>query len=158
MGSVELMQRMLRQGIIIRECSSFNLKDHIRVAVRKRSENTLLIAAFTRSIAQWGRELAEKEIAHALDKGVAARSRIDCEYYPCHFAGQDCTFCFCPFYPCENTKTGGGVLHRSTGGTVWSCAGCELIHDSDIADKVLKELMGKKKIKDVWKLVMEPDL
>lgn len=158
LGSVDLTQRMLRQGIIIRDCTSFGLQNHIRVAVRKRSENRKLIAAFTNVIAQWGRELAEKEIANALVRGVAARSRIDCEYYPCHFAGQDCTFCFCPFYPCENTKTGGEVLHRSTGGTVWSCAGCDLIHDGHIADKVLKELMGGKKIKDVWKLVMEPHL
>ena len=149
---------MLRQGIIIRDCTSFGLKDHIRVAVRKRSENRKLIAAFTRAIAQWGCELAEKEIANALNRGVAARSRIDCEYYPCHLEGQDCTFCFCPFYPCENTKTGGEILQRSTGGTVWSCAGCDLIHNGDIADKVLKELMCGKKIKDVWKLVVEPHL
>jgi threonine-phosphate decarboxylase len=158
LGSVELTQRMLRQGIIIRECASFALKNHIRVAVRKRSENRKLIAGFTHVITGWGRELAEKEIANALNRGVAARSRIDCEYYPCHFAEQDCTFCFCPFYPCENTKTGGEVLHRSTGGTVWSCAGCDLIHDGDIADKVLKKLMSGKKIKDVWKLVVEPHL
>jgi threonine-phosphate decarboxylase len=158
LGSDELTERMLRQSIVIRECASFNLINHIRVAVRKRSENRKLIAAFTRAIAQWGCELAEKEIANALDRGVAARSRIDCEYYPCHLEGQDCTFCFCPFYPCENTKTGGEVLHRSTGGTVWSCAGCDLIHDGDIADKVLKELMSGKNIKDVWKLVMEPHL
>lgn len=158
LGSVELTQRMLGQGIIIRDCTSFDLKNHIRVAVRKRSENRLLIKAFAQVITQWGRELAEKEISNALVRGVAARSRIDCEYYPCHFAGQDCTFCFCPFYPCENTKTGGEVLHRSTGGTVWSCAGCDLIHNGHIAEKVLKELMGGKKIKDVWKLVMVPHL
>jgi threonine-phosphate decarboxylase len=158
LSSIELTQRMLRQGIIIRDCASFDLKNHIRVAVRKRSENRRLVAAFTRAIAQWGQELAEKEIANALDRGVAARSRIDCEYYPCHFKGQDCTFCFCPFYPCENTRTGGEDLHRSTGGTVWSCSGCELIHNGEIADKVLKELMGGKKIKDAWKLVMEPNL
>nr|WP_269850484.1 cysteine-rich small domain-containing protein [Methanosarcina horonobensis] len=30
--------------------------------------------------------------------------RKTCEYYPCHFEGQNCTFCFCPFYPCENEK------------------------------------------------------
>jgi Zn-finger protein len=149
---------MLRQGIIIRDCASFDLKNHIRVAVRKRSENRKLIAAFTQAITEWGHELAEKEIGKALDRGVAARSRIDCEYYPCHLEGQDCTFCFCPFYPCENTRTGGEVLHRSTGGTVWSCARCDLIHDGIIADKVLKELMGGKKIKDIWKLVVEPHL
>jgi len=149
---------MLRHGIIIRDCASFNLENHIRVAVRKRNENHRLIAEFLSVIKEWGSELAEKEIGLALDRGVAARSRIDCEYYPCHFAGQDCTFCFCPFYPCENTRTGGELIHRSAGGTVWSCAGCNLIHGGHIAEKVLKELMSGKKIKDVWKRVMEPVL
>ncbi|MCX9084403.1 MAG: threonine-phosphate decarboxylase CobD [Candidatus Methanoperedens sp.] len=158
LSSLELTQRMLRQGIIIRDCASFDLKNHIRIAVRKRSENQELIKALASVIKEWGQELAEKELDRALDRGVAARSRIDCEYYSCHFAGQDCTFCFCPFYPCENTETGGELLHRSTGGTVWSCAGCHLIHKGDIAEKVLKELMGGKKIKEIWKLVMEPEL
>jgi threonine-phosphate decarboxylase len=156
--SAELTERMLRHGIIIRDCTSFGLENHIRVAVRKRNENRRLIAAFSSVIKEWGSELAEKEIGKALVRGVAARSRIDCEYYPCHFEGQDCTFCFCPFYPCENTKTGGELIHRSTGGTVWSCAGCNLIHQGHIADKVLKELMKGKNIKEVWKLVMEPVL
>jgi len=158
LGSAELTERMLKKGIIIRDCASFGLENHIRVAVRKRSENRMLIAAFSSVITEWGKELAEKEIGKALVRGVAARSRIDCEYYPCHFEGQDCTFCFCPFYPCENTRTGGELIKRSTGGTVWSCAGCKLIHQGDIADKVLKELMSKKKIKEVWKRVMEPVL
>lgn len=158
LGSAELTARMLRHGIIIRDCSSFGLENHIRVAVRKRNENRKLIGAFSSVIKEWGGELAQKEISKALVRGTAARSRIDCEYYPCHFAGQDCTFCFCPFYPCENIKTGGELIHRSTGGTVWSCAGCNLIHQGQIADKVLKELMDGKKIKEVWKRVVEPVL
>ncbi|PWB50670.1 MAG: threonine-phosphate decarboxylase [Candidatus Methanoperedenaceae archaeon] len=158
LGSAELTARMLRHGIIIRDCSSFGLENHIRVAVRKRNENRKLLGAFSSVIKEWGGELAEKEISKALVRGTAARSRIDCEYYPCHFAGQDCTFCFCPFYPCENIKTGGELIHRSTGGTVWSCAGCNIIHQGQIADKVLKELMDGKKIKEVWKRVVEPVL
>ena len=158
LSSAELTERMLRHGIIIRDCTSFNLENHIRVAVRKRNENRRLIAAFLSVITEWGNELAEKEIGKALVRGVAARSRVDCEYYPCHFAGQDCTFCFCPFYPCENTRTGGELISRSTGGTVWSCSGCDLIHREEIADKVLKELMEGRTIKEVWKSVMEPVL
>ncbi|HEY9204776.1 MAG TPA: threonine-phosphate decarboxylase CobD [Candidatus Methanoperedens sp.] len=158
MSSTELAERMLRQGIIIRDCTSFGLEKHIRVAVRKRNENQRLIRAFGKAISEWGSELAEKEIGNALKKGVAARSRIDCEYYPCHFEGQDCTFCFCPFYPCENKRTGGELIQRSTGGTVWSCARCDIIHRGDIADKVLKALMEGKKIKEVWRLVIEPVL
>lgn len=158
LSSADLTARMLRNGIIIRDCASFDLENHIRVAVRKRNENRALVAAFLKVIKEWGSELAEKEIGLALDRGVAARSRIDCEYYPCHFAGQDCTFCFCLFYPCENTRTGGELIHRSTGGTVWSCAGCNLIHQGHIAENVLKELMNGKKIKEAWKRVMEPVL
>ncbi|HEX7628440.1 MAG TPA: threonine-phosphate decarboxylase CobD [Candidatus Methanoperedens sp.] len=158
LSSAQLTERILRNGIIIRDCASFNLENHIRVAVRKRSENRALIAAFMSVIKEWGSELAENEIGKALDRGVAARSRIDCEYYPCHFSGQDCTFCFCPFYPCENTRTGGELIHRSTGGTVWSCAGCNLIHQGHIAENLLKELMSGRKIKEAWKLVMEPVL
>ncbi|MDD5616615.1 MAG: threonine-phosphate decarboxylase CobD [Candidatus Methanoperedens sp.] len=157
-GSAELTGMMLKQGIIIRDCASFGLVDHIRVAVRKRHENRKLIKALSNVISEWGKKLAEKEIGQALEKGVAARSRVDCEYYPCHFEGQDCTFCFCPFYPCEDTRTGGKLIPKSTGGTVWSCIGCRLIHEQKIAEKVLAGLMKNKKIKDVWVLAMEPTI
>jgi len=157
-NSAELTARMLKRGIIIRDCASFGLENHIRVAVRKRSENRKLVDAFSKVISEWGNELAKKEIGKALEKGVTARSRIDCEYYPCHFEGQDCTFCFCPFYPCGDVRTGGELIRKSTGGTVWSCAGCNLIHRGDIAEKVLGALMEGKKLKDIWKLVMEPEL
>ncbi|MBU4222590.1 MAG: threonine-phosphate decarboxylase CobD [Euryarchaeota archaeon] len=157
-GPSELTEMMLKQGIIIRDCASFGLKDHIRVAVRKRQENRKLIKALSNVISEWGRELAEKEIGKALEKGATARSRVDCEYYPCHFEGQDCTFCFCPFYPCEDTRTGGKFIQKSTGGTIWSCIGCRFIHDGEIAEKVLEGLMKNKKIKDVWKYAMEPAL
>lgn len=157
-NSAELEERILSHGIIIRDCTSFGLENHIRIAIRKRSENRKLIKAVSSVISEWGSELAEKEIGKALERGVAARSRIDCEYYPCHFEGQDCTFCFCPFYPCEDKRTGGELIQRPTGGTVWSCAGCRLIHEGEIVDKVLKALMKGKKIGEVWELVMEPAL
>ncbi len=157
-NSSDLTERMLKNGIIIRDCSSFGLENHIRVAIRKRNENKKLIKAFSKVISEWGDELAEKEIGRALEKGVTARSRINCEYYPCHFEGQDCTFCFCPFYPCEDKRTGGEFVQRSTGGEVWSCADCRLIHESEVADNVLKALMKGKKIKEVWNITMEPNL
>ncbi|MFU8768006.1 MAG: cysteine-rich small domain-containing protein, partial [Candidatus Methanoperedens sp.] len=93
-----------------------------------------------------------------LERGVTARSRIDCEYYPCHFKGQDCTFCFCPFYPCGDERTGGRFVERAAGGSVWSCATCHIIHKGDIAEKVLKALMSGKSIKEVWEEVLEPEL
>jgi threonine-phosphate decarboxylase len=157
-NSMELAERMLRHGIIIRDCASFGLDNHIRVAVRRRGENQKLIRAIARVISEWGCELAEKEIGRILESGVTARSRVECEYYPCHFEGQDCTFCFCPLYPCENEKTGGEFVQKSTGGMVWSCAKCEIIHKGKTAEKVLKALMEGREIKDIRKLVMEHEL
>jgi threonine-phosphate decarboxylase len=65
----------------------------------------------------------------------------DCEYYPCHFPGHDCTFCFCPFYPCLDGLTGGRyVVSEKTGKDVWSCKKCDWIHKKDVAMKILREL------------------
>jgi len=161
MDSNEITQHMLEQGIIIRDCESFKGlgKDYIRVAIRKRDENQKLIDAFSRSITQWGKELADNEIEKAVHKGKIA-SRINCEYYPCHFEGQDCTFCFCPFYQCGDERTGGEMIERSTGGAVWSCAGCDHIHEPEVANKILEALMvseGKPEdVKLIWKKVIEP--
>lgn len=61
-----------------------------------------------------------------------------CEHYPCHFEGQDCRFCFCPFYPCEDLRTSGKFKKRSCD-VIWSCVRCDFIHRKEVAD----ELMGK---------------
>jgi len=158
MGSGEFARRMLECGIILRECSSFGLTNHVRIAVRKREDNEKLLDAITAVITEKGNEMAEEEIGRVLERGVTARSRIDCEFYPCHFKGQDCTFCFCPFYPCEDGRTGGKFVERATGGRVWGCTGCHIIHKGDIAEKVLKALMSGKSIKEVWEQVLEPGL
>lgn len=57
----------------------------------------------------------------------------DCPYYPCHFAGQSCDFCYCPFYPCGDERLGQWV-DSSGGGRVWNCARCTLLHEPAIAD------------------------
>jgi adenosylcobyric acid synthase len=56
----------------------------------------------------------------------------DCDYYPCHFPGQDCTFCFCPLYPCEDPELGKFVKGRD-GKDVWSCQECYWTHRPDVA-------------------------
>jgi adenosylcobinamide hydrolase len=55
-----------------------------------------------------------------------------CPYYPCHFEGQACDFCYCPFYPCKDESLGQWVTSVS-GGKVWNCAACTLLHAPDIA-------------------------
>ena len=76
-----------------------------------------------------------------LERDDILGSDTSCSYYPCHFEGQDCTWCFCPFYPCEVERTGGRYVERADGsGMVWSCMYCHWIHRSDVARAVLREL------------------
>ena len=60
-----------------------------------------------------------------------------CPYYPCHFPGQRCDYCYCPCYPCADEELGEWV-ESSNGGRVWGCAGCTLLHIPAIADYVKK--------------------
>lgn len=53
-------------------------------------------------------------------------SNRGCEYYPCHSHPQNCTFCYCPFYPCGEGSTGGKWIKDKD---VWSCEDCEWIHN-----------------------------
>lgn len=55
-----------------------------------------------------------------------------CPYYPCHFKGQVCDFCYCPYYPCRDEELGEWV-ESSTNGRVWSCSACTLLHEPDVA-------------------------
>ncbi|MDD1687384.1 adenosylcobinamide amidohydrolase [Methanoregula sp.] len=56
----------------------------------------------------------------------------ECPYYPCHFKGQACDFCYCPFYPCKDESLGQWI-ESSGGGKVWNCAACTLLHEPDVA-------------------------
>ena len=58
---------------------------------------------------------------------------VDCPYYPCHFRGQSCEFCYCPFYPCRDEKLGQWAK-GSNGGRVWNCAKCRLLHKPEVAE------------------------
>lgn len=46
LDSGELAERMLHEGILIRDCRSFGLDGYVRVAVRRREENERLVLAF----------------------------------------------------------------------------------------------------------------
>ncbi len=64
-------------------------------------------------------------------------NREDCPYYPCHFPGQRCDFCYCPYYPCRDEKLGKWE-ESSNGRKVWNCAQCTLLHDPEISDYLKK--------------------
>ncbi|ATZ61380.2 MAG: aminotransferase class I/II-fold pyridoxal phosphate-dependent enzyme [Methanosarcinales archaeon Met12] len=131
--SREITQRMLEHGIQVRDCSSFRSlgETHVRVAVKTRAENEGLATAFN----------------HALE-----HDHLGCEYYPCHFEGQDCTFCFCPFYSCEDERPG-KFTKKSSGGVAWSCINCNIIHQPDVAQEVLDRLLAGDELSKVWKII-----
>lgn len=56
----------------------------------------------------------------------------NCPYYPCHFPGQACDFCYCPFYPCNDPELG-NFVDSSSGGKVWACTNCLLLHQPHTA-------------------------
>lgn len=56
----------------------------------------------------------------------------DCPYFPCHFPGQRCDFCYCPLYPCSDEALGQWV-ESASGGMVWNCARCTMIHEPAVA-------------------------
>ncbi len=66
----------------------------------------------------------------------------DCEYLPCHKDLEDCTFCYCPFYPCNDLQTNGyEKLHSRTGEPIWVCSSCVFPHKTVNARKILEGLI-----------------
>lgn len=61
-------------------------------------------------------------------------NRKSCQYYPCHFAGQRCDYCYCPLYPCKDESLGDWIVSISGKNRVWSCARCILNHQPVVVD------------------------
>ena len=47
-----------------------------------------------------------------------------CTYFPCHGIVEDCTFCYCPLYPCKIKEF--GVFIKDT--SIWDCSNCTFVH------------------------------
>ena len=60
----------------------------------------------------------------------------DCKYFPCHKGLEDCTFCYCPIYPCGYEEFGKFV--EGKGGNIWDCSNCVIMHKSKIVEFILK--------------------
>ncbi|ODS35807.1 MAG: hypothetical protein A7316_03245 [Candidatus Altiarchaeales archaeon WOR_SM1_86-2] len=86
--------------------------------------------------------MTSRHIQKVLEKGKLTGPDKECEYYPCHDLDEmDCTFCFCPFYPCGDTSTGGELIKTEGGKEVWGCKNCTWIHKPEVAQKVLDEIL-----------------
>ncbi len=133
------------RGIFFRECSDFfeGQKHFIRISVRSKDDFEKLISRLDDVYAEFSREEAREKLVETLEQGPerVAATRGTCGYYPCHFLGQDCTFCFCPFYACSDERTGGEWIDSAIGGKVWSCEHCTLLHQPKVAEKILDVLM-----------------
>ena len=68
---------------------------------------------------------------------VAHGENRECEFYPCHWDGQYCDFCYCPFYPCGDSSTGGEWI-KDKG--VWNCTNCHWLHRKDTVEYLRKPL------------------
>lgn len=68
-------------------------------------------------------------------------SNTRCDYHACHFSGQDCTFCYCPFYPCADEDLGSWLDTKR--GPVWNCSDCLLIHRSEVCRYTMSEICAK---------------
>nr|WP_209620581.1 aminotransferase class I/II-fold pyridoxal phosphate-dependent enzyme [Methanolobus bombayensis] len=163
LDSVRLTEGLASHGILIRECSDFfnGNKRYVRISIRTREDFEKLIHTLDTVFAETSREDAREKLEETIEHGGSScAGRGTCEYYPCHFTGQDCTFCFCPFYACEDERTGGKWIESSTGGQVWSCEHCTLLHRPKVAKKVLEALMADgdtdDNIRRAWKEIIIP--
>ncbi len=68
----------------------------------------------------------------AADEPVTNVRAGECQYYPCHFEGQDCAHCFCPLYPCKDPDLG-RFIRTKRGKRLWSCVDCTLVHKPRVA-------------------------
>lgn len=86
-----------------------------------------------------GQENLEKIVRSEIARGWIGSNR-KCAYYPCHYEGQDCTFCYCPFYPCNDERFGKVLERPKMGDTVWACDTCLMIHDTDVCKHIVSEM------------------
>lgn len=55
----------------------------------------------------------------------------ECASYPCHEGLEDCTYCYCPIYPCGYTEFGKCIGKDND---VWDCSECLIFHKIKIAE------------------------
>jgi adenosylcobyric acid synthase len=65
---------------------------------------------------------------------------LACPYHPSHTRGQNCSFCYCPFYPCKDPDLGYSSVSKKTGAEVWDCSQCLFIHRNDVTAYVFKRV------------------
>ena len=75
--------------------------------------------------------LSQNHYEKFLNGEIAHGPNRECEFYPCHWDGQYCDFCYCPFYPCGDSATGGEWIK---GKGVWNCKECNWLHTKEAVE------------------------
>ena len=81
--------------------------------------------------------LSQNHYEKFINGEVAHGPNRDCDFYPCHWDGQYCDFCYCPFYPCGDSSTGGEWIK---GKGVWNCTNCHWLHTKEAVECLRKPL------------------
>ena len=87
-------------------------------------------------------------------KRLKNRLNRDCAYFPCHSGLQDCTFCWCPFYPCVDERMGGRYLVLKNKRRIWSCKDCNWIHKKKVVDKIFSII--RRSQSEIWPVAAKP--
>ncbi len=82
-------------------------------------------------------EKIRKKVNEEIQRGWLGSNKT-CPYHPSHFTGQDCSFCFCPFYPCNDNLLGSELQGRH--GPVWNCSDCLFIHRTEVCKFIYSEI------------------
>ena len=97
----------------------------------------------------------KKKVKEEVERGCIG-SNLNCPYYPSHFIDQDCTFCYCPFYPCEDTLFGRSMISKR-GKEIWDCSDCLFIHREEVVKFVMDSIQKNgfdncddKRIKEIF--------
>ncbi len=80
----------------------------------------------------------KKKVNEEIERGWIGPN-LKCDYHPSHFTGQDCTFCYCPFYPCGDEDLGSNTPGKR-GKPVWNCSDCLFIHRTEVAKYIMSEI------------------
>lgn len=138
----EIQKALLKQNILIRNCQNYVGLDeyYFRICIKDQPQNELFISKFLPilKIISLVNPALKNQRLNGPDKS--------CKYYPCHSQVEDCTFCYCPFYPCKNPQHGGRMIQsKKTGESIWDCSLCTFSHKKVNAEKILKALIEEKK-------------
>ena len=85
-------------------------------------------------------DISKKCINKVLQDKDVKRIDKSCSYYPCHSEVYDCTWCFCPFYPCYSIDTQGTFNLSKDRKAIWSCKDCTWIHKYPYSRQIFKKL------------------